>query len=272
MPPFPSLARAFVRGAWARRAGWSAAPTLPPLSAEYRGVQPDRAWLAAYREVCGAGDELPLCWPQTWATRGHVSLLVDPAFPVRPDGLVHPSVTIRQHHPVDPGRPLDLAIAVEAPRRVENGVEFDLVTRVVQGGSLAWESRAATFSRTSHEKRTEHREEPPVPSGRRVPLPLPPNAGRRYASVSGDWNPVHLHALLARLSGYAAPIGHGQWLVARALVLLGAAVAPGAATVEARFLRPVFLGSTVDLAADDAGRFAVVGADGKPRITGAWRH
>lgn len=267
MAPFPSLTRAFARGAWARRSGWSAEPTLPPLSAEYPGVRPDPAWLDAYRGVCGA-DVLPLCWPQTWATRGHVALLVDPAFPVRPDGLVHPRVAIAQHRPVDPGRPFDLALGVEAPRRVDHGVEFDLVTRVLQDGALAWESRAATFSRTSHERRTEARHDPPLPTGRTVEMPLPRDAGRRYAAVSGDWNPVHLHALLARLSGYAAPIGHGQWLVARALVLLGAAAAEGARSVEARFLRPVFLGSALQLVANDAGEFAVAGDDGKPRIVG----
>ena len=38
---------------------------------------------------------------------------------------------------------------------------------------------------------------------------LPAGAGRRYARVSGDYNPIHLWALTARPFGFRAPILHG---------------------------------------------------------------
>ena len=39
---------------------------------------------------------------------------------------------------------------------------------------------------------------------------LAANAGRQYASVSGDWNQIHLWPWLARLLGMKAPIPLGS--------------------------------------------------------------
>lgn len=39
------------------------------------------------------------------------------------------------------------------------------------------------------------------------------DAGRRYGALSGDRNPIHLHALTARLFGFRRPIAHAMYLV-----------------------------------------------------------
>jgi acyl dehydratase len=47
------------------------------------------------------------------------------------------------------------------------------------------------------------------------------DAGRRYAAVSGDWNPIHLWSVTARPFGFRRPILHGfctQAMVAHALI------------------------------------------------------
>lgn len=46
---------------------------------------------------------------------------------------------------------------------------------------------------------------------------LPVDLGRRYAKLSGDYNPIHLHPLLSRWFGFKQPIIHGMWSKARAL-------------------------------------------------------
>ena len=45
--------------------------------------------------------------------------------------------------------------------------------------------------------------------------PLPAGAGRRYARVSGDYNPIHLWPWTARPFGFRAPILHGYATAAR---------------------------------------------------------
>ncbi len=279
----PSLGWAFVRALLGRRPGLGDGETIPRLDATLDGwtLRPDR--LGRFNAVCGGGAPVPVSYPQLLATALHVQMLTGPGFPLKAIGLVHPRVRLVQHRPLRPDETLDFATWIDGHRDVENGIEFDLGTRVSSGGEVVWESEAATFSRSR--ARAEAPSKSPVasepPSDEDVwddcvEVRLPSNAGRRYASVSGDWNPIHLHPLLARLFGYRRPIGHGWWLLARCLGALEMDAAPGKAVVEARYLRPMFLPSTLALYSrrgDDGLRFSLrdPGAGGKPRLEGSVR-
>ena len=100
---------------------------------------------------------------------------------------------------------------------------------------------------------------------------MPGDIGRRYAAVSGDRNPIHLHPLSAKLFGMKAPIAHGMWTKARCLAALEGELAETYA-VDVRFKLPIFLPSKVsfDAAASERGwNFAVTAAkDGKPHLSG----
>jgi acyl dehydratase len=96
---------------------------------------------------------------------------------------------------------------------------------------------------------------------------VPDDAGRRYARVSGDVNPIHLSGLTAKAFGFKRAIAHGMWVKARALAALTGRL-PDAMTVDVVFRKPLFLPSTVTLATtpvdggwDLAVRNAVTGAD-----------
>jgi hypothetical protein len=47
------------------------------------------------------------------------------------------------------------------------------------------------------------------------------NIGRKYANISGDYNPIHLHAISAKLFGFKKAIVHGMF--SKALVVSGVA-------------------------------------------------
>ena len=102
---------------------------------------------------------------------------------------------------------------------------------------------------------------------------LAPDLGRRYAAVSGDYNPIHLHPFTARPFGLSRPIMHGMWTHARALAGLGGAL-PERYGVRVQFAAPLRLPGRVGFAvageAGEAGttRFAVVGQDGRPHLVG----
>ena len=78
---------------------------------------------------------------------------------------------------------------------------------------------------------------------------IPDDAGRRYAKVSGDVNPIHLSGLTAKAFGFKRAIAHGMWAKARALAALSGRL-PGAADVDVAFRKPLFLPSTVTLATE----------------------
>lgn len=86
----------------------------------------------------------------------------------------------------------------------------------------------------------------------------------RYAEVSGDKNPIHLDADLARQAGLAAPPVQGM--------LLMSAFAPALAAwrpdlmlrrLSAKFLRPVLAGESIAV----SGRVANVAMDDGLRVT-----
>lgn len=46
-------------------------------------------------------------------------------------------------------------------------------------------------------------------------LSLPANAGRSFGALTGDRNPIHMHALTSQLFGFKKPIAHAMYIVAR---------------------------------------------------------
>ncbi|HEY0948582.1 MaoC family dehydratase, partial [Nocardioides sp.] len=73
---------------------------------------------------------------------------------------------------------------------------------------------------------------------------LPGDLGRRYASVSGDHNPIHLYGLTAKAFGFPRQIAHGMWSMARCVGALENRL-PGEVTVAVAFKKPILLPGTV---------------------------
>lgn len=95
--------------------------------------------------------------------------------------------------------------------------------------------------------------------------------GRRYAAVSGDRNPIHLHALTAKPLGFPRAIAHGMWTKARCLAALESRL-PDAFSVDVRFRKPILLPGRVEFASSTQGEqidFAVRDAKrGTPHLDG----
>ena len=77
---------------------------------------------------------------------------------------------------------------------------------------------------------------------------VPAGTGRRYARVSGDYNPHHLSNVTARITGFKQAMVHGMWSLARTLACLEE-ITPLAPpfSVDAAFKLPVFMPATLRL-------------------------
>jgi hypothetical protein len=265
----PSMGRAYARALLARKPGLAPGKSLPSLRASLAPRPLDGQHLAAYRDVCGLSAEVPMSYPQLLVTPVHIALLTHATFPLRAMGLVHPRCEVVQHRALAVGESLALEAAIEGQREVRNGIEFDLMTTGRVGDEVVWESRAATFSRT-RPSTGGSAPEPDETWESEQSFDPPADAGRRYARVSGDANPVHLHPLTARLFGYKRPIAHGWWLLARCLGALDLDGVP-AGTLELELRRPVWLGGKYRLTRrgeGDSTVFAVLEASNKVRLRG----
>jgi acyl dehydratase len=220
----------------------------------WREVAVDPVHLARYARVCGftLRDQLPATYPHVLAFGLHMDLLAKAPFSAV--GVVHIANRIVQHRPMLLGETLSLLASVRGFEPHRRGRTFDFLTRAHAGQELVWEGFATNLKRGGGDEslpREAGIEEPPVTAHWRLPEDL----GRRYAAVSGDHNPIHLHALTAKAFGFPRAIAHGMWTKARCLAALRL---PDALTADVRFKKPILLPSTVTFGEAD-GRFAVHG-------------
>jgi acyl dehydratase len=261
----PSVLPLYVRAALPLVPGASHLPfvpggggEIPAVRLELDGVVADPDAVAAYAKVCGFAlrDHLPPTYPHVLAFPLHMALMSDGSFPFGAVGLVHVANKITQHRRLGSGE--ELALRVEATKLVAHpkGRAFDVVTEVRVGRQIAWES-TSTFLRRG-------KGDPGAPSGEAFPIVghdvagsaewrLPGDLGRRYAAVSGDRNPIHMHALTAKPLGFPAAIAHGMWTKARALAALESRL-PDAFETDVRFRRPILLPARVEFATSDQGQ------------------
>jgi len=253
---------------------------MPALERRLDGVKVDPAHLADYARVCGftLRDTLPATYLHMPAFPLHMQLMTDGKFPFPAVGLVHLENRIAVHRPARVSEVFDIVVRTTPIEPHPKGRTFALVSEARVDGELVWEERSTMLRRGGADAgnggregsgsgaSAEDRESAPAISGQTRGAPvtwsLPGDLGRRYGAVSGDRNPIHLHALTARAFGFKQAIAHGMWTKARALAALEPL--PDAYTVDVAFKKPIFLPGRVTFAADQ-GRFEVRSAK-RPEI------
>jgi acyl dehydratase len=158
--------------------------------------------------------------------------------------------------PVGADELLDLEVWAENYARHRSGAAVDLCATVSARGQEVWRSRSTYLSRGAQAPDGTPEADVDVDVGElgRVAATwrIPADAGRRYAKVSGDVNPIHLSGLTAKLFGFKRAIAHGMWVKARVLGALAGRL-PDAMAVDVSFRKPLLLPSTVTLSTAESG-------------------
>ncbi|HEX2095827.1 MAG TPA: MaoC/PaaZ C-terminal domain-containing protein [Solirubrobacterales bacterium] len=231
---------------------------IPDVELTLDGVLADTEQVAAYARVCGFAlrDHLPPTYPHMLAFPLHMAVMADGSFPFGAVGLVHIENRIVQHRSIGIGEELKLRVKPTKLEPHPKGRIFSLVTEARVGRQKVWESTSTMLRRGGGEKTADGTKTATEAgkSARRQEDELTPSAewrlggdlGRRYAAVSGDRNPIHMHSLTAKPLGFKAAIAHGMWTKARCLAAIENRL-PGAFEVEVSFRKPIFLPARVEL-------------------------
>lgn len=234
-PPGVSLATVAMKRASKHTTG---AP-FPRIEARARRLLPNAE---AYARICGfpTTDPLPVSYPDVLARGLQLAVLTHPAFPLRLLGIIHTEQTIDQRRAIHPTEALAGRAWVEGPRVARKGGEFELHTAITAAGEDVWHGVTTILSRElpGDGVKRPHPQEPTWNATRSVVWPLPADLGRRYSAVTGDYNPIHLWPVTARMFGFKRPIAHGWWALARALAEMDTDV-PAACRIHARFSSPM---------------------------------
>lgn len=267
-----------LRGSSGAARGGAALVPRRRLAAERHGILVEPRRLRRYLEVTGGAGiaafrgpdaVLPPTYPALWETALLLELFADGEIPFPGGGLIHL------------GGELCWVRPLRVDDRVRARVELDRVEPEPRGARLTfttrnWNARGQLCSEGSMllllrqggstkdaGRSGEEGEDAPEPRWEEVARwEVAANHGRRYARVSGDFNPIHLWPLTSRLLGFERPILHGHCtgaMVVHSLVERRLGGDPASLRrLQIRFRAPLLLPSTVRLlaGADSAGAIA----------------
>lgn len=185
-----------------------------------------------------------------------VSVLARRDFPLPLLGMIHLRNEIAHLRPIRLDEPLSATAWAENLLPHRSGTQVDVVVDIQSGPELVWKGRSTYLAKGIHQA-DDGAAAAATESGRGMQeLPGYPTAewslardtGRRYAAVSGDYNPIHLSVPSARALGMNRPIAHGMYLASRLVAEVGPGeAAPFRWTVD--FHAPVTLPSRVLISA-----------------------
>lgn len=248
LPEVPGMGSAYLRTLTARR-GRSG---LEAVEVRVDDVQIDAEHLADYQRLLGepVADAAPAGYLFVLAFPLMLSVMTRKGFPLRAIGMVHVANHIAQNHPVRIGESIGLRTWAEDLRAHRSGTQVNLVTQALDAdGDVAWEQVATFLAKgvrieglpAADDGASRPEFDAPVPTAQ---WRLDRADATRYAAVSGDRNPIHLHPLLAKAFGFPRTVAHGMYTAARALAAVGAERGDSY-TWDVAFGRPVLLPSTV---------------------------
>ncbi|GLH51764.1 MULTISPECIES: MaoC family dehydratase [Pseudomonas] len=270
----PSLLPLYWRAALKRKITGS---TLPERGLRCRMSVNPRA-VAAYRKVCGFADSpmLPATYPHILAFGLQLQLLTDKTFPFPLLGLIHLRNRIRIHRPLGAVGDVNVGVYARNLSPHSKGATFDIITVVEDALGLLWEAESQMLCR-GVKLEGEALENGLQTSDTLTELTrwkAPTDIGRRYARVSGDYNPIHLSAPTAKLFGFPQAIAHGLWNKAHTLAALAEQLPAANIEIDVEFMKPVRLPSEVILmssVAGSSGALELKGAGDIQHMLGKWQ-
>jgi acyl dehydratase len=245
----------------------------PWTSAAQRVAHDPRAW-RAYAMLLGLRDASRLLptWYFVLGQRAVLAALADRRFPFPVTGIIHIANRTQVEHAREPATDLALSLHIAHAGCTPAGHRIDVTTTFADGDA------AVAVNRMSALVRCPDPALPRAPAARgtrrlanAVPLAFAADCGRRYARVSGDYNPIHLWPWSARLFGFRRPIAHGMYSAGRIAALLRARGCGVDSVIDVEFTRPAFLPSAASLTFERSAvgtRFELVSDDQRLLLRG----
>jgi acyl dehydratase len=252
LPSMPAVFCKLLALALARKPKLTSTARIPKGQLYLTGFLPDPDRIHQYRQVCGfesTDRTIPPSYLQTLFIGMLGRYITSDLFPVNPMGLVQTGQWFEAVHPVEPGDSLDLFCTLEDMTRTVKGIVTRFHLAVYRENTRVWQGISTYLTRDPAAPRPRAKQpgtDQSLPP--QLTILVPSGTGRRYAKVSGDYNPHHLFDTTARLIGFKQAMAHGMWSLARTLAGLEKPMAHAPCfAVDAAFKLPVYMPATLTL-------------------------
>jgi len=201
--------------------------SLPELALKVSGFKINRNQLSNYLSTFEYESTTlvpaPFLYLATQAIQ--LYLLTLPEFPLSPAGLVHLGVKLEQTNELPPEWQGDVVMSIINQRHSRKGLVLDIESRFENGVGTVCLTITSTYLARAVKVRNDdalpklvHFDEELLNSGRASEsgFSVGRHAGKRYARLSGDYNPIHLYGWSAKMFGFKLPIIHGLYMVSKA--------------------------------------------------------
>lgn len=211
--------------------------SLPELTLKVSDFAINTGQFSRYLESFGfkKDNKIPAPFFYLATQTSQLLLLTQTRFPLSPAGLVHLGVCFEQQRALvtedwqDSQSGNYILMSIMNQRHSKKGLVFDIETEFYNQQNTAFLKITNTY--LARAIKVESHEGLPVlcdfnqVNQTSVPsldstITLNQHAGKRYAQLSGDYNPIHLSRFTAKLFGFKRPIIHGIYLVSKAYAQL----------------------------------------------------
>jgi len=209
-------------------------------------LTPDK--LRKYNKICGFDHTLivPATFLHAYIFPLHTNLLSQPEVPFPLPGLIHYANSIRQERPLYIGEEFTVTCKLGNLIAHDKGQAFEVVSYIEVNSRRIWEDISIYLYKGAEGIGEVLEWEQPVLNENCIKesWSLYHNLGLEFAVASGDFNPIHLHPLTAKLFGFERHLIHGMWSVGRILALLEKRM-PQSFELTASFKTPIYLPASV---------------------------
>ena len=221
---------------------------LPDVTIQLEKAKITPEILKKYNKSCGFDHQIivPSTFIHAYVFPIQMQLLSQPDVPFPLAGLVHFANSIKQHRPLYIGEEFTATCKLGNLSAHEKGQAFEVISYADVNGKRIWEDTSIyLFKGKEGIGSVLDWVQPELHQNCiKETWKLHKNLGFEFAMASGDFNPIHLHPLSAKLFGFDRHIAHGMWNVGRILSKLENRI-PNSYEFTVLFKTPIYLPSDV---------------------------
>lgn len=215
-------------------------------------------------------EQIHPCYFHIFAFPQHLKLMLDSGFPFSVLGIVHLRNRIEQFAAIDTKNLFEVSSRFGEIEAHPKGLLFSIKSSVKTANNEVWRSESWFLIRqlSADKQKAKISSDYGDPNSEYTGSSswhFSAKTSRCYAKISGDYNPIHLHRLTAKLFGFKKAIAHGMWSKSWCISALAEFVQPQI-VVDVKFAQPLMLPNRVTFHQDKRANhqlFALSTKDGQ---------